>query len=212
MSARLILLGPPGSGKSTQAKILANSLGIQSIASGDLFRSHQLKGTRLGLKAKEYMSQGLLVPDEITIAMVLENIKALSPRDQYLLDGFPRNLVQAHALSDNGQEIDKVLLIQVPREELVRRLSGRLVCTQCQSPYDQHAFPPETPGRCDSCGSELYQRPDDTPEAVRVRIQVYEDETEPLIELYGGPGKLERVEGVGTVQEVAQRLLKSVQD
>jgi adenylate kinase len=144
--------------------------------------------------------------------MVLDNIQALSRQDRYLLDGFPRNLVQAQALSANRQEIDKVLFIEIPREELVRRLNGRMVCIQCQAPYDQHAAPPETRGRCDSCGGELYQRPDDTPEALKVRIKVYEDETEPLIEYYSGAGKLVRVEGAGTLEEVAQRLLESAQD
>ena len=192
--------------------MLASRLGIKSIASGDLFRSHQLKGTRLGLKAMEYMRQGLLVPDEMTIAMVMENIQALEYQNRYLLDGFPRNLVQAQALSANGQEIDKVLLIEVPKEELVKRLGGRTVCSQCQTPFDQNAAPPDTPGRCDSCGGELYERPDDTPEAVEVRIQVYQDETEPLIEYYSGAGTLIRVDGVGTMGEVAQRVLGAAQD
>ena len=211
----LILLGPPGAGKGTQAKMLAEDLGVAHIASGDLFRYHQRKGTPLGLKATEYMSHGLLVPDEITIAMVLEQVSPPVGPKMFLLDGFPRNLVQAwaldEALADRGQEVDRAVLMRVPREELVRRLGGRLVCRQCQAPYHKETSPPATPGVCDLCGGELHQRQDDTPEAVRVRIQVYQDETEPLIEYYRQAGKLVEVDGEGTVGEVGQRLLVSLQ-
>jgi adenylate kinase len=212
----LVLLGPPGAGKGTQAKILAEALGLAHIASGDLFRYHQRKGTPLGLKAVEYMSQGLLVPDEITIAMVLEQDLLPVGGRAFLLDGFPRNYAQAQALDENlagrGQHIDRAMLIKVSQDELVRRLSGRLVCRQCQAPYHEETAPPKTPGKCDLCGGELYQRQDDTPEAVRVRIRVYEAETEPLIGHYRRAGKLAEVDGVGTVEEVGQRLLGALQD
>ena len=215
-SMRLILLGPPGAGKGTQAKMLAENLGVPHIASGDLFRYHQREGTPLGLKAMEYMSQGLLVPDEITITMVLEQILPPPGQKGFLLDGFPRNQVQARALDEalagRGQEIDRTILIKVTPEELVRRLGGRLVCQQCQAPYHRETEPPKTPGKCDLCGGELYQRQDDTPEAVRVRIRVYRDETEPLIEYYSQPGKLVEVDGVGTVEEVGQWLLRFLQN
>lgn len=207
---RLILAGPPGSGKSTQAKMLAESLGIEHIASGDLFRSHQQQGTPLGIKAAIYMSQGLLVPDEVTIAMVLERIQLPSYQDGYLLDGFPRNLVQAQALEASSYDIDKVLLIMVPHEELVRRLGGRLVCRQCQSPHDRSPTVSEAPEKCSLCGGELYQREDDTPEAVSVRVQVYQEETAPLVEYYTNAGKLVSVNGVGAVDEIARRLQESV--
>ncbi len=211
---RALLLGPPGAGKGTQAKMLAESLGVPHVASGDLFRYHQRQGTPLGLKAAEYMSQGLLVPDEITIAMVLERI--LPPLGQvgFLLDGFPRNLVQAQALDEalagRGQALNRVVLIRVPQEELIKRLSGRLVCRQCQAPYHRDNASPKTPGKCDLCGGELYQRQDDTPEAVRVRIQVYQNETEPLVAFYSRSEKLVAVDGMGTVEEVGQRLLRSL--
>ena len=208
---RLVVLGPPGAGKGTQANLLAGQLGISHVASGDLFRDHQRKGTPLGVKAMEYMNQGLLVPDEITIAMVLEEI--LTPVSQVgvLLDGFPRNLAQAKALDEalayRGQEIDKVLQIKVSMDETLRRLEGRLVCRQCEAPYHREAAPPKVSEVCDLCGGELYQRQDDAPEAVRTRILVYRDETEPLVDHYSRAGKLVEVDGVGTVQEVGQRLL-----
>ena len=208
---RLILLGPPGSGKSTQAKILAGNLGVEPIASGDLFRSHQQEGTPLGVKAAEYMSQGLLVPDEVTIAMVLERIQPLG-QSGYLLDGFPRNQVQAQALEAADHEIDGVLLIKVPHGELVRRLSSRLLCKQCQSPYERDHSSSEVPEKCNRCGGDLYQRQDDTPEAVSVRIRVYGEETCPLVDYYTKAGKLVAVDGEGTVEEIAQRLRESVRE
>ena len=211
---RLILMGPPGAGKGTQGKMLAENLGLYHIASGDLFRNHQRKGTPLGLEVMEYISHGLLVPDDITTALVLEHL--LSPQGQVgsLLDGFPRNLVQARgldeALAGRGQDIDRVILMKVPQEELVSRLSGRQVCRQCQAPYHRETAPPETAGTCDMCGGELYHREDDTVEAVKVRIQVYQEETEPLVQYHSGAGKLVEVDGVGTVQEVSQRLVRSL--
>jgi adenylate kinase len=211
---RLILLGPPGAGKGTQAKMLAEELGLAHISSGDLFRHHQQQGTPLGLKTVEYVSHGLLVPDEITIAMVLERVLQPVGGTPFLLDGFPRNLVQAEALDDGlggrGYRVDRVILIKVPQEELVTRLSGRLVCRQCQTPYHEHTAPPETPGKCDRCGGELYQREDDTTEAVKVRIQVYHDETEPLVQYYTRTGILVEIDGVGRVDEVGHRLLESL--
>ena len=212
--ARLVLLGPPGAGKGTQAKILADYLRLYHIASGDLFRYHQKEGTPLGLKAMEYMSQGLLVPDEITTVMVLERVLGPQGHKRYLLDGFPRNLVQAQgldeALLEQGQNVDKVVLLKVPEKELLARLSGRLVCRQCQATYHRETAPPKTPDKCDLCGGELYQREDDRVDAVMVRIQVYKEETEPLVEYYNGKEKLLGVEGVGTVAEVSQRLLGSL--
>ena len=212
---RLILIGPPGAGKGTQAKMLVKHLGVSHIASGDLFRYHQREGTPLGLKATHYMSQGLLVPDEITIAMVLEQILPPACHEGFLLDGFPRNLTQAQALDESlagrGWDIDLVTLIKVPHEELVRRVSGRLVCRQCQAPHHMETAQPKTPGRCDLCGGELHQRSDDTPEAVRVRIQVYQDEADRLVEYYSRAGKLVEVDGVGTLEEVGSRILRSLE-
>ena len=212
---RLILLGPPGAGKGTQGKSLAERLRLYHIASGDLFRYHQRKGTPLGLKAMEYMSQGLLVPDEITAVMVLEQVLDRKAHNGCLLDGFPRNLVQARgldeALSARGQKIDRVVLMKVSEEELLNRLAGRLVCRECHASYHRETAPPESPDRCDMCGGELYQREDDSVEAVKVRIRIYQEATEPLIQYYSGEGKLLEVDGVGTVEEVGQRLLRSLQ-
>ena len=210
---RLILLGPPGAGKGTQAKKLAEDLNVPHIASGDLFRYHLGNGTALGLKASEYMTHGLLVPDEITIAMVLERIQPPLDIAGYLLDGYPRNMVQAEALEDmvaRGSPIDVVILIRVPDEELVRRLAGRMVCRDCQAPYHHETAPPTTAGRCHACGGELFHREDDAPEAVRVRIRVYREETQPVLDYYAGTDKLVEVDGVGDVQEVRNRLLKAV--
>ena len=212
---RLILLGPPGAGKGTQAKMLAGSLDVPHVASGDLFRHHQQQGTPLGVKTLEYMAQGMLVPDEITIAMVLERILPPLAQNGFLLDGFPRNLAQAEALDEalagRGQSITRAILIKVPLDALVMRLSGRLVCHQCQTPYHRDTAPPRTPDVCDSCGGQLYHRQDDAPEAIRVRIQVYEDETQPLVEYYGRDNCLAEVDGVGTVEEISRRLLRSLQ-
>ena len=212
---RLILLGPPGAGKGTQAKTLAGRLDVPHVASGDLFRHHQQQGTPLGVKALEYMTQGMLVPDEITIAMVMERILPPLAQNGFLLDGFPRNLIQAEALDQalagRGQEITKTILIKVPVDELVTRLSGRLVCRQCQAPYHKETTPPKTPYVCDFCGGELYQRQDDTPEAIRTRIQVYEDETQPLVEYYDRDNCLAEVDGVGGVEEISRRLLQALQ-
>ena len=213
---RLVLMGPPGAGKGTQAKMVAEAIGGSHIASGDLFRSHQSRGTPLGKKAMEYMNHGLLVPDEVTIAMVLEEITPPRGQRGFLLDGFPRNLVQARtldeALAGRGDRIDKALLLEVPVEELVQRLSGRLVCRQCQAPYHRDTAAPKEPDVCDLCGGALYQREDDSPEAVRVRLRVYQDETEPLVGYYNKAGALVTVDGVGKVEEVGQRLLSGIQD
>ncbi|MDP3062501.1 MAG: adenylate kinase [Chloroflexota bacterium] len=205
----VILLGPPGAGKGTQAKMLAEVTGLAYVSSGDLFRRRQLEGAPLGLKAKEYMERGALVPDEVTIAMVLEQLESGSATG-YLLDGFPRNMAQARALDEalakKGQAVDRVLSLTVAAEELVVRLSGRLVCRQCQAPYHLEASPPRVKGRCDRCGGELYQRKDDSPEVVRQRIRVYERETEPLIQYYRVKGVLAAVDGAGSIQEVNHRL------
>ena len=211
---RLILLGPPGAGKGTQARVLAESLGISHIASGDLFRYHQREGTPLGLEARNYMTQGLLVPDEITIAMVLEQALSSESRRGFLLDGFPRNLAQAQALeetlAERGQKIHGAILIDVPQQELEKRLKGRLVCEQCHALYHQEVAPPKVPAMCDRCGGKIQQRQDDTIEAIRVRIQVYQEETKPLVDYYSHLGKLGTVDGVGSVEKVGQRIVESL--
>jgi len=208
---RLVLLGPPGAGKGTQAAALAAELGLAHIASGDLFREAVERGTELGLQAKSHMEQGKLVPNDITIRMILERLQAADARDGFIMDGFPRNLEQAQALdealSQKGLALDKVVCLQVSTEELVRRLGGRWVCRRCQAPYHMVNNPPRVAGKCDRCGGELYQRPDDTEETIRKRLDVYLAETAPLLNYYRGQGKLVEVNGTPGVEAVSRELL-----
>ena len=205
----IVLLGAPGSGKGTQAGIVSQRFGVAHIASGDLFREAVNRGDELGQKAKSYMEKGLLVPDEITIRMILERIAAPDCAQGFILDGFPRTLGQAQALDRVLKErgIDKVVYIKVSTEELVRRLSGRFICRDCQAPYHEITAPPKVPGRCDQCGGELYQRSDDSPETVRKRLEVYFLETAPLIDYYKEAGKLVEIDGERGIEEVGEELI-----
>ena len=207
---RVILLGPPGAGKGTQATGISEKLGIAHVATGDLFRDHQQRGTTLGIEAKSYMEKGALVPDEVTIQMLLERIDNSDCQTGFLLDGFPRTLAQADsldkALSVQGIQLDLALAIDVAESELVRRLGGRLICRSCQAPYHQYSAPSETEGKCDRCGGDLYQRDDDKPESVTKRIQVYQEQTHPLIEYYGNQSKLRKVDGEQPMDAVAKAL------
>ncbi len=210
----IILLGAPGAGKGTQAAVVAQELGLVHIASGDLFRQALGQGTELAVQAKSYMEKGLLVPDEITIKMVLERISAQDCKSGVIFDGFPRNLKQAEALdkalAQKGDAIDKVVYIKVSEKELLERLGGRWICRQCQTPYHEVNSPPKVWGKCDKCGGELYQRPDDTIETVKKRLVVYFDETAPLIDYYTKAGKLLEVDGEGPVEEVAGRIVQGL--
>jgi adenylate kinase len=211
---RLILLGAPGSGKGTQAKNIADKVGITHVASGDLFRAAASRGDELGNQAKYYMEKGLLVPDEITIKMILERIDAPDCSKGVMLDGFPRTLEQAKALDqalDNKKlKIDRVFYINVSTEELVRRLSGRFICRQCQAPYHNVSSPPKEEGKCDKCGGELYQRADDTPETVRKRIDVYMKETSPLIDYYNNAKKLVEIDGEGDIDNISRNIIAAL--
>ena len=213
---RIVLLGPPGAGKGTQAKRLAATAAVAHVASGDLFRKHQEKGTELGMLAKSYMEKGELVPDEVTIRMVLERIHEPDAQNGYVLDGFPRTLEQAtvldEALRGEGSAIDWVPLVEVDQDELIHRLGGRWICGNCQTPYHQETAPPKKAGICDLCGSELYQRPDDRPESVRRRLEVYEEQTAPLVLYYEDQGKLRRVNGQQEIKQVATDLWKAIQE
>jgi adenylate kinase len=206
----IIFLGAPGAGKGTQAANVARELGLVHIASGDLFRQALEKKTELGLKAKSYMERGVLVPNQITIAMVLERLSAPDGKRGAILDGFPRNREQAEALdkalAKQGKMVDKVIYIKVSEEELLRRLSGRWICRQCQTPYHITESLPQVWGRCDKCGGELYQRADDTVESITKRLEVYFAETAPLIDYYARPDKLLEINGEGEVSEVARRI------
>lgn len=210
----VVLLGPPGAGKGTQAALLVDKTGLTYLSTGDLFRRNLEKKTALGLKARGYMERGALVPDEVTIGMVQEQITAGTAKG-FLLDGFPRNLVQAKALDESlakkGQKVDKVLLIVVDKEELIKRIIGRRVCRQCQTPYNLDAVPPKVAGICDRCGGELYQRKDDTREVMEQRLQVYEKETAPLIDFYKKKSVLVSIESAGGIEATNARMLKALQ-
>lgn len=210
----IVLLGAPGSGKGTQASVISKELKLVHIATGDLFRQAQAAGTGLGMQAKSYMEKGMLVPDEITIKMVLERISAPDCKHGVTLDGFPRNLKQAEALdkalTGQSQAIDKVIYIKVSEKELIKRLSGRWICRSCQFPYHIVNSPPRVSGKCDKCGGDLYQRADDTIETIEKRLKTYFAETAPLIGYYTRSGKLLEVEGEGDVGEVGKRMVEAL--
>ncbi len=210
----IILLGAPGAGKGTQAVMLAEKLNLVQVASGDLFRQALQQETELGIKAKSYMEKGQLVPDEITIQMVLERLSAPDCTKGAILDGFPRNTQQAEALdkalAQQSQAIDRVVYIKVSEGTLLNRLSGRWICRNCQAPYHAVDSPPSVAGRCDRCGGELYQRPDDTVETVKKRLEVYFAETSPLIDYYNRADKLLEVNGEGSVTEVNRSILAAL--
>ncbi|MCD6453111.1 MAG: adenylate kinase [Dehalococcoidales bacterium] len=210
----IILLGAPGAGKGTQAAYVAKRLNLAYIATGDLFRKAVEQGTELGKQAKYYMEEGKLCPDEITIGMLLERLANPDCQTGVVFDGFPRNLNQAEALdkalAQQSQGIDKVVYIKVSEEELLRRLSGRWVCRNCQAPYHITDFPPQIQGRCDKCGGELYQRPDDATPTVKKRLKVYLAATAPLIDYYTRLGKLVEVDGEGKAEKVAKRIIKAL--
>jgi len=212
----IIFLGAPGAGKGTQAAELARELKLIHVATGDLFRQALEQGTELGLKAKSYMEKGVLVPSQITISMVLERLSEADCSGGAILDGFPRNLEQAEALdkalAQEGKAIDKVVYIKVSEEELLKRISGRWICRRCQAPYHATDSPPRVPGKCDKCGGELYQRPDDNETSVKKRLEVYFAETAPLIDYYTQGGKLLEIDGEGGVAEVARRIKTALEE
>ena len=207
----IVFLGAPGAGKGTQAATVAGELKLAHIATGDMFREAQKQETELAKQARFYMEKGELVPDEVTIQMVLERIAAPDCENGVIFDGFPRNLKQAEALDvaleKQGRMIDSVVYIKVSEAELLERLGGRWICRQCQVPYHMVNSPPRTSGKCDRCGGELYQRPDDKAETVKERLRVYFAETAPLIDYYTRAGKLLEVGGEGSVDDVRQRIL-----
>lgn len=211
----IILLGAPGAGKGTQAMMLAEKLKLVQVASGDLFRQALAQETELGKKAKVFMEKGQLVPDEITIQMVLERLAAPDCKNGAILDGFPRNTQQAKALdkalAQQSKAIDRVAYIKVSEGELLKRLSGRWICRKCQAPYHEVDSPPEVKGKCDRCGGELYQRADDNVETVKKRLEVFFAETSPLIDYYEQAGKLLEINGEGGAAEVNQRIAAALQ-
>ncbi len=211
----VVLLGAPGAGKGTQAGLLAGRLGVPHVSSGDLFRENLAGGTHLGRSAKSYIDKGELVPDAITIAMVMERLAQPDCDKGALLDGFPRTLAQAQALDEalagNGQRISVAPYIRVSEETLLARLAGRWTCQRCQAVYHQLFSPPRVPGVCDVCGGVLYQRADDTSETHKKRIEVYMVQTRPLIDYYRSLGLLRVIDGERSVDEVQAALLDVVQ-
>lgn len=212
----VVFLGAPGAGKGTQAGVVAEKLKLVHVATGDLFRAALKQGTPLGLEAKKYMDKGTLVPDEITIKMVLERLAAPDIKNGVILDGFPRNLEQARALDQalakQGKQIDRVAYIKVSEPELLKRLGGRWICRDCQTPYHEVDSPPKVKGKCDKCGGQLYQRADDNVETVKKRLVVYFAETAPLIEYYTKSGKLAEVNGEGKMDAITRAIIKAVEN
>ena len=211
---RLVLFGPPGAGKGTQAQLLREHFDLTHISSGDLLRRHLGQGTPLGLRAKEYMNRGELVPDEVTIDIILDKVMSVPDDDGFILDGFPRNPNQAQELEKKlaaeSRNLDKVVHIDVSEPELIRRLGGRYICRACQSPHAIGAGEDATARTCDRCGGELYQRDDDAPAAVKKRIQVYNDETTPVLGFYRERGVLVEVSGDNTVDEVNKQVMAAL--
>ena len=209
----LILLGPPGAGKGTQAALVSQQAGVAHVATGDLFRENIRNQTELGKQAKAYVDRGELVPDQLTVRMLLDRLDRPDTQKGVLLDGFPRTVDQAKALDaalkGRGQAVDKVLYINVGEELVIARLGGRWTCRQCGAVYHQVFSPPKTPGRCDQCGGELYQRDDDKPETVRNRLSVYNQQTAPLVDYYRQAGKLLEVNGEQDAEAVGKDLLKA---
>ena len=206
-------MGPPGSGKGTQATNLADKLGVSAVSSGDLFRDHQRRDTELGQLARSYMERGAYVPDDVTIGMIMEWINDPAHSAGFVLDGFPRTQPQAQALDDalDGRGgIDHVVLISVSDDELVRRLGGRVICGECQTPYNLNSSPPSVEGKCDGCGGSLYQRDDDKAEVVARRIDVYNEETQPILDYYREAGILSDVDGERSVESVGEALRAAV--
>ena len=208
---RLVFLGAPGVGKGTQAEMVAAKFTIPKISTGDLLRTGVAQKTPLGLEAQQYMTRGELVPDNVVIGLVAEKIGSPECGKGFILDGFPRTILQADALSGILQEqevaLDRVIYFVIPREEVVRRLSGRRSCSTCSAVYHIDYVPPKQEGRCDECGAALVQRSDDKRETVESRLMVYEEQTSPLIAYYKEKNALAELDGTGPVEQVQERLL-----
>jgi adenylate kinase len=211
---RLVLVGPPGAGKGTQAEFIAEHFGVPKISTGDIFRANVSGGTELGRVAKKYMDAGDLVPDEVTNAMVRDRLAQPDAKEGFLLDGFPRNVPQAHELDDVldelGAPLSVVLELDVDFDEVVRRLSGRRTCKKCGHVWHVEYDPTKVPGVCDRCGGQLYQRDDDQPATVRHRLDVYAEQTAPLIGFYREAGKLVIIDALGAVEDVTERAVASL--
>lgn len=203
---KIVMLGAPGAGKGTQAKMIAARYGIPHISTGDIFRANIKEGTELGKKAKSFIDQGLLVPDELTLDLIMDRFDQADCKDGYVLDGFPRTLAQAEALkkslAEKGESMDYAIDVDVPDEKIVTRMSGRRACLKCGGTYHIKYNPTKVEGICDACGGELFIRDDDKPETVSRRLEVYHAQTQPLIDFYGKEGILKTVDGTQDVDKV----------
>ncbi len=203
---KIIMLGAPGAGKGTQAKMIADKYGVPHISTGDIFRANIKNGTELGMEAKKYMDQGLLVPDELTVRILLDRVAQEDCKNGYVLDGLPRTIPQAEVLDSEltklGDHIDYAINVDVPDENIVKRMSGRRACLTCGATYHIEHVPPKKEGICDVCGSELVLRDDDKPETVKNRLNVYHEQTQPLIDFYTEKGVLKTVDGTVPMEEV----------
>ena len=209
---KLILLGAPGAGKGTQAEIISEHLSVPTISTGNIISAALKAQTEMGIKAKEFIDKGLLVPDDVVIGIIRDRLKENDCKNGFILDGFPRTVPQAQALDDMGIEIDKVIDIQVPDEKIVQRLSGRRVCSGCGASYHLLYKKPEKDGVCNSCGEQLVQRTDDREETVLERLKVYHEQTEPLVDYYRKKNKLVVVEGQEEVSDTTALTLKALED
>ena len=209
---KIIMLGAPGAGKGTQAKLIAEKYGVPHSSTGDIFRANIKNGTELGKEAKEYMDKGLLVPDELTVRLLLDRVAQDDCKNGYVLDGFPRTIPQAEVLDKEltklGDSVDFAVDVDVPDENIIRRMSGRRACLNCGATYHIVNIPPKKEGICDVCGSELVLRDDDQPETVKNRLKVYHEQTQPLIEYYTGKGVLRTVDGTLPMEEVFDAIVK----
>lgn len=209
---KIIMLGAPGAGKGTQAKMIADKYSIPHISTGDIFRANIKNGTELGKKAKTYMDQGLLVPDELVVDLVVDRFKEADCANGYVLDGFPRTIPQAEALDKAlntiGEKVDYAINVEVPDDNIVRRMSGRRACVGCGATYHIVYNPTKSEGVCDRCGKELILRDDDKPETVEKRLKVYHEQTQPLIDFYGNKGVLKEVDGTVDMNDVFSAIVE----
>ncbi|HXH81586.1 MAG TPA: adenylate kinase [Candidatus Tectomicrobia bacterium] len=213
---RLVFLGPPGAGKGTQARALARDRGVPQVATGDILRQAVAAGTPLGREAQGYMDRGALVPDDVIVGLVAERLREPDAARGFILDGFPRTIAQAEALDrllkDAGQALDGVVYFEVAEAELLRRLTGRRVCVQCQAAYHVVSAPPRRDGVCDRCGGAVVQREDDREATVRTRLEVYHRQTAPLLDHYRGRGLLTTVKGEGTIDAVREAIRRVAEE